>query len=163
MSHTRPSNDDRVAADAHRARTDTSLDALRSPGRRRLAALACLALILVAVAAAWSDSAIWTVVALVPAWGGVWLVRRLVRLMADLPDELIDERVRAVRNERYLEAYRILSVVTIVVLLVGYIGTDAPRIGWALEARHVHAMFWLVLFLSLALPSILLAWSEREV
>jgi hypothetical protein len=163
MPDARTAADARAAADAHRARTDTSLDALRSPGRRRIAALASLALILVAAAVAWSGSAVWTLVALVPAVGGVWLVRRLVRLMADLPDDLVDERVRAVRNERYVEAYRILSAVTVVILLVSYIGTDASRLAWQLEARHLHAMFWLVLLLSFALPSILLAWSEREV
>jgi len=113
----RSSIDERAAADAQRARTDTLLDALRSPGRRRLAALASLARILVAVAVAWSGSTVWTLVALVPAVGGVWLVRRLVRSMADLPDELVGERVLTVRNERYVEAYRILSAVTIVVLL----------------------------------------------
>ncbi|MDA0700249.1 MAG: hypothetical protein O3A02_03440, partial [bacterium] len=77
MSEARPSPDPRVAAEAHRARTDTSLDALRSPGRRRLAALASLALIVVAVAVAWSGSTFWTLGALVPAVVGVWPVRRL--------------------------------------------------------------------------------------
>jgi hypothetical protein len=163
MPNHRPTTDPRVAADARRAQTDTSLDALRTPGRRRLVVLVCLALIAVAVATAWGGSAVWTLVALAPAIGAVWLVRRLVRLMADLPDDLVDERVRAVRNQRYVEAYRLLSAITVAVLLVVFIGADAVRIDWVLEARHVHAMFWLVMLMSFALPSMLLAWSEREI
>ena len=163
MSNPRPATDPRVEADARRVQADTSLDALRPLGRRRLVVLACLFLIAIAVGAAWGGSAIWTLVALAPAIAGVWLVRRVVRLMADLPDELVDERVRTVRNQRYVEAYRLLSAVMVAVLLVVYIGADAPRIDWVLEARHVHAMFWLVMLMSFALPSMLLAWSEREV
>lgn len=69
----------------------------------------------------------------------------------------------AVRNERDVEAHPILSAISVTILLVSYIGTDASRIARDLEARHLHAMFWLILLLSSALPSILLAWSEREV
>ena len=75
--------------------------------------------------------------ALAPAIGAVWLVRRLERLMADLPHDLVDERVRAVRNQRCVEAYRLLSAITVAVLLVVYMGADAPRI--ARERRRAHA------------------------
>lgn len=61
-------------------------------------------------------STLWTLIALAPAIGAVWLVRRLVRLMADLPDNLVDERVRAVRNQRYVEAYRLLSAIIVTIL-----------------------------------------------
>lgn len=163
MPKSRPTTDQRVAAAAQRLQSDTSLDALRSRGRRRLVVLASMVLIAAAVAAAWGGSTLWTLIALVPAIGSVWLMRRLVRQMADLPDNLVDERVRSVRNQSYLDAYRLLSAIIVSVLLVVYLGADAPLLDWALEARHVHAMFWLVMLMSFALPSMLLAWREEEI
>jgi hypothetical protein len=165
MKHSGPrgSVDPAVAQLAQRLERDTALDPYRSRERRRIAVILALVLILGVAAVAWAGSAIGTVLALAPAIGGVWFVRRLVRLRADLPDELVDERVRSVRNERYVEAYRILSALTVTVLIVTYIGTDAARIGWTLEARHVHALLWTFVLLSVALPSMLLAWQEREI
>lgn len=162
---TRPDLDPRtrqLAADAERLQRDTRLDAWRSPGRRRALVVAMLAALAGVAALAWTDRPVALLVGLAVAAGLYVLLRRVVRGMADLPDAFVDERVRVVRNERYRSAYQVLSAVAVVVLLAGYMATDASRLAWQPEARHLHAAFWSVLGLSLALPSMLMAWSERE-
>jgi hypothetical protein len=151
-----------LADDAERLQRDTRLDAWRTPGRRRALVLATLAVLAAVAALAWFDRSVALLVALAVAARVYVQLRRVVRGMADLPDAFVDERVRAMRNERYRHAYQVLSAVVMVLLLAGYIATDASRLAWQPEARHLHAAFWAVLGLSLALPSMLVAWSERE-
>lgn len=161
----RPDQDARVrklfAAD--RLQRDTRLDAWRTPGRRRALVLATLVVLVAVAALAWFDRSVALLVALAVAARLYVQLRRVVRGMADLPDAFVDERVRAVRNERYRYAYQVLSALVMLLLLAGYMATDASRLAWQPEARHLHAAFWAVFGLSLALPSMLVAWSEREV
>ncbi len=49
----------------------------------------------------------WWGVLTIPAW---WLARMSSRVIADAPDELLDERMLAIRNNSYYEAYRYLGV-----------------------------------------------------
>ena len=162
---TRPDLDPRsrkLADDAERLQRDTRLDAWRTLGRRRGLVLATLAALAAVAALAWLDRAVALLIAIAVAAGLYVLLRRVVRGMADLPDAFVDERVRAMRNERYRYAYQVLSAVVMLLLLAGYIATDASRLAWQPEARHLHAAFWTVLGISLALPSMLVAWGERE-
>lgn len=152
----------KLAEDAERLQRDTRLDAWRTPGRRRGLVLASLGALAGVSALAWFDRSVALLVAIAVAVGLYVLLRRVVRGMADLPDAFVDERVRAMRNERYRTAYQLLSAVVMLLLLAGYLATDASRLTWQPEARHLHAAFWLVLGLSLALPSMLVAWGERE-
>ncbi len=152
----------KLAEDAERLQRDTRLDAWRTPGRRRGLVLAGLAALAGVSALAWFDRSVALLVAIAVAVGLYVLLRRVVRGMADLPDAFVDERVRAMRNERYRTAYQLLSAVVMLLLLAGYLATDASRLTWQPEARHLHAAFWMVLGLSLALPSMLVAWGERE-
>ena len=151
-----------LADEAERLQRDTRLDAWRTPGRRRALVLAILAALAVVATLAWFDRSVALLIAISAAVGLYVLLRRVVRGMADLPDAFVDERVRAMRNERYRYAYQVLSAVVMVLLLAGYVATDAARLTWQPEARHLHAAFWWVLGLSLALPSMLVAWNERE-
>ena len=67
-------------------------------------------------------------VLLVVAIFGVWfLLRRAVRLVADAPDEALDERLIAIRNRTYLSAFRALANV------VGLLG-----VGFLLWAAGSH-------------------------
>lgn len=162
---TRPTPDPRtrrLADDADRLLRDTRLDPWRTPGRRRALVVATLVGLAAIAACAWFDLSLAFLVALAFGVGAYVLLRRVVRGMADLPDAFVDERVRAMRNDRYRIAYQVLSAVVMLVLLAAYLATDASRLAWQPEARHVHAAFWAVLGLSLALPSMLVAWHERE-
>lgn len=152
----------KLADDAERLQRDTRLDGWRTPARRRALVLATLAVLALVAALAWFDRSVALLVAIAVAAGLYVLLRRVVRGMADLPDAFVDERVRAMRNDRYRTAYQVLSAVVMLLLLAGYMATDASRLTWQPEAHHLHAAFWTVLGLSLALPSMLVAWSERE-
>lgn len=152
-----------VAREAASLLDDPRYDAWRSQGRRRVLVIGAVASILATVAACLHDDPLIVLLAIVVSAGCWWLLRKAVRGFADLPDEFIDERIRAVRNEHYLYAYRILSALTLVVVLAMYMAADGSRLAWQPGAHHVHALFWAVLLASAMLPSMLLAWSQREV
>ncbi|MEY3805226.1 MAG: hypothetical protein RIR69_38 [Actinomycetota bacterium] len=60
-----------------------------------------------------------------------WAARSSARILADAPDELLDERLLAIRNSAYHEAYRLLGVfvsITVVVAIALDISiTDSTR------------------------------------
>jgi hypothetical protein len=109
--------------------SDTKWDLLRS--RRGLGAVIALALFVIFVAPVivwFVDDGI-GVIPLVMAAGVfvVWfLLRRAVRLVADAPDDALDERLVAIRNRIYLSAYRALATV------LGFIGMSI--LVWAFQA-----------------------------
>jgi hypothetical protein len=99
---------------------------------------------------------------------GLWfLLRRAVRLVADAPDEALDERLIAIRNRVYLSAYR--SLVTVIgFLLVGLLiwslwsdteGTISATL--ALTWPQANAVVWFVFGQILLLPSLVLASAIR--
>ena len=47
-----------------------------------------------------------------------WAARASARVIADAPDELLDERLLAIRNAAYHEAYRLLGVVVSLIVVV---------------------------------------------
>lgn len=142
---------------------DTRYDRWRPTGRRRLLVLAATLSIILTCYTAWIGDVFLLLPAIMVSGGCWWILRKVVRGMADLPDEFVDERIRAVRNEHYLYAYRLLSGGACLVVLLMFMAADARQLAWQVEARHLEALFWAVLLSSLMLPSMLLAWSQREV
>jgi pimeloyl-ACP methyl ester carboxylesterase len=96
----------------------------------------------------------------------LWLaVRRSVRLIADAPAELLDERLVAVRDRAYVGSYRVLSfgiglLAAVVVVLNDAIDQSAKAIDVQLSllTAGAYAAMWAVP----ALPSVLLAWTMRN-
>lgn len=85
------------------------------------------------------------------------LLRTSVRVVADAPDELLDERLVAVRDRAYLVAYRWLGLITFFVFgfMVGFTESDdAPLAGDALWFGAT-----LLLLVTASLPSMVLAWT----
>jgi hypothetical protein len=162
----KPSPDDKyqaaVAREAAAMLDDPRYEAWRSQGRRRKLVVGAALSILATVAACIHDNPVVVLLAIVVSAGCWWLLRKAVRGIADLPDEFVDERIRAVRNEHYLYAYRILSALVMTAVLVMYMAADGSRLAWQPGANHMHALFWAVLLSSAMLPSMLLAWSQRE-
>lgn len=137
---------------------------LRPVGRRRALVVAAVAGIVIHGAVLWTGGPPLLALGLLGAnWAAYALLKWTVRGMADLPDELIDERMQQVRNRQYRAAYIALSSLTALVLLLAWIAADASRVQWQPQARHLEAMFWCVLMLSIGLPSMLLAWTEPEI
>ncbi len=158
--------DMRQAAIAQEARSmlfDSRYDSWRSAGRRRVLVIASVLAIVFTCIASVTDNPILLLPTLGVAGGCWWVLRKVVRGMADLPDDFIDERIQAVRNEHYLYAYRILCGVLCLVLIAFYMAADARQIQWQPGANHLHALFWGTLLSSAMLPSMLLAWTQREI
>jgi hypothetical protein len=89
-------------------------------------------------------------------------LRRSVRVIADMPDHLLDERQLTLRNAMYVEAYRYLAGLVVIMASAGLIAfvvhaddTDT----WAVELTwdNVMAVFWVIQILALALPTMAIA------
>lgn len=155
-----------VGERADRLMADTHYDWLRTR-RARLTLVAgyviCLVLIAACYLALGSIAGILAVLLAI----GVWVLLRLsVRTIADLPDDYLDERQAAMRNAAYVEAYQWLggSVGTLASLgLVAFIVLGQDPDTWSLSITWDGAMaiFWVVLGLVLALPSLVLATRPR--
>lgn len=168
MTHDSPlprplSSSDPVAVQADRWMRDTRFDALRPRARRRVLVMAAIGAIALVAAACLTDRAILVVLTLVPAWGAWWLLQRVVRGMADLPEAYVDERMRAVRDRAYRLAYVTLAGLVLPILVGLYIAADARLVQWRPEPRHLHTLFWVVQLTAMMLPSMFLAWNEPEV
>lgn len=107
----------------------------------------------------------------VSLWGftpiPLWLaVRRSVRLVADAPDEMLDERLVALRDRTYVGSYRVLAfllgvLAASMIVLNDFnddLGDDAVATQLQLLTAVSYASIWAVL----ALPSVLLAWTLRN-
>jgi hypothetical protein len=92
-------------------------------------------------------------------------LRGAVRLVADAPDELLDERQITIRNAAHVLAYRFLATAS--VLFVGFwLGMEALGLSEAAHGKNP-GMNLLVSYTMLlaSLPSMVLAWglpSEPE-
>jgi hypothetical protein len=92
-----------------------------------------------------------------------FLLRKSVRLIADAPDEVLDEMMVAQRNRSYLVAYRWLGVLSfgaVTALMVFAIFTDAQPdsdgFNYLLEFTwpQVQAVFWVFAGYAFMLPSL---------
>lgn len=153
------------ADEARRSLDDERYDWVRPLGRRRALVVAGAALVLgyaVGVFAGWP---VLTLVALVAYIGVLFLLRMAVRAITDLPDELVDERMRQVRGEVYRHAYvgtMGLVSVGIAVFIVNQITT---KLGWTgtMTGEQMHELMFVIFFFAMGLPSALYAWQEREI
>lgn len=78
------------------------------------------------------------------------LIRKPVRLIADAPNDLLDERQIAVRDAAHTTAYRILSIVSVAFMIV-FTLVDPLERGLPLIFGF--------LMLAAPLPSMVLAWT----
>jgi hypothetical protein len=99
------------------------------------------------------------------AW---FLLRRAVRLVADAPDEALDERLVAIRNRIYLSAYRALATVLGflgVAVLIWAFQTDVSGVmttSLSLTWPQINAVVWFLYGQILIWPSLALAIALRR-
>jgi len=152
-----------VAQNAERVLADTNFNRLRSPG-------ALLALVIAYIATTIAMPVCWLVwgslagvASIFPCFGVFLLLRVAVRSQADLPDEVLDERMRAERDRVYVGAFRLVTSVV-------FLGANAALIAVAFRDENatitfdynsVSAVYWTLLSLILGAPSLVLALSRR--
>jgi hypothetical protein len=156
-----------VADRVDRIMSDTRFQSLRTR-RARLALAAAMIALIAVIPAAWI--VIGSIAGIVAVLGGAvvwWILRLSVRLVADLPDEYLDERQTLLRDRTYLEAYRWLAALVITLAaaaLLAFIvlGQDPDTWKVALGYNTVMGIFWMLEAAALSIPSIVLALRDRE-
>jgi hypothetical protein len=145
---------------------DTKWDGLRTPGAKRTLLIGSNAAILFGTGFllsvgdnAWSAYSLIHILLIFVSW---FLLRQSVRLIADAPEEALDERMIRQRDRSYLVAYRWLSGVgagMVTALMVFAVFTDAQTSSdgfnyqLAFTWPQVQAIFWLIMGYALMLPS----------
>ena len=156
-----------VAERTQRIMTDTQFQALRTRVGRLTLSVTMIAVI-VCIPIAWivGGPIVGIIAVLVGAvvW---WLLRMSVRLVADLPEEYLDERQSALRNRTYVEAYRWFGGLVIALASAGLLafivlGEDPETWLVALDYNAVMGIFWMLEAAALSIPSIVLALRDRE-
>jgi len=150
---------------------DTRWDWLRRPrGLDAVIALSLLALYAGPVAVWFIDDGIGILVlVLVASIFGVWfLLRRAVRLVADAPDEALDERLIAIRDRIHLSAYRSLGSlmsVGLVAILAWSLWSgeeEGLSVAFSVTWPQTNAVVWFVLGQIIVSPSLALAIALRQ-
>jgi multisubunit Na+/H+ antiporter MnhB subunit len=99
------------------------------------------------------------------AW---FLLRRAVRLVADAPDDALDERLIEIRNRTYLSAYRaiagVLGLIATVLLFwsIVEIRAGSPAATFSLTWPQANALVWFVFAQIMLMPSLTLAVGLRR-
>jgi hypothetical protein len=160
----RQSNDKAVADMVQTVMRDTRWDRLRTK-RTRMRIVAAMVAMLVAVPVAWVTlpalAALGVLAVAIAVW---WALRMSVRVIADLPEEYLDERQVRVRDRAYVDAYRWFAgfnLLAATILLVWFVvisenDVATVEISWG----QAMAVFWAFEGLALTLPSMVLALRE---
>jgi len=106
----------------------------------------------------YSVTAIFVVLALI---GGYSFLRIAVRSIADAPDELLDERQIAVRNTSFRYAYFILGYILMGLMVIILFGPELQM--FQSEGNNGSYVVIATLFACAALPSMVMAWRERDI
>jgi len=106
----------------------------------------------------YSVTAVFVVLALI---GGYSFLRIAVRSIADAPDELLDERQIAVRNTSYRYSYFILCYILMGLMVMVFFGPDQQM--FQPEGNDGSYVAVAIFFACAALPSMVMAWRERDI
>jgi hypothetical protein len=93
--------------------------------------------------------------------GGYSLLRIAVRSIADAPDELLDERQIAVRNTSFRYSYFILSYILMGLMVLMFFGPELQM--FQPEGNDGSYVVIAALFVSASLPSMVMAWREKDI
>jgi len=88
-------------------------------------------------------------------------LRIAVRSIADAPDELLDERQIAVRNTSFRYGYFILSYILMGLMVMMMFGPDLQM--FQPEGNDGSYLVISIFFAIAALPSMVMAWRERDI
>lgn len=152
-----------VADNAERILNDTAYDRYRTPRALRLL-VAAYVVCTAAIAISWALlGAIAGILAVLATIGVYLLLRVAVRSMADLPDHVLDERMRRDRDSVYVDAFRLVSTVVFLAAnaaLIPVAFSDGATLTF--DYQEVSAVYWTLLALLLGAPSVILALRHAD-
>lgn len=135
----------------------------RTPAARRVLTVVWILAVALVIALSVVGNPTGVVIGIALLVGSIALLRLSVASMADIPEELVDERIVAVRNRAYWLAYVIVSTAVALTGLAAWIAADAAATRWQPGPDQLQAFFWGVTGLTAGLPSAILAWTETEI
>jgi hypothetical protein len=106
----------------------------------------------------YSVTVIFVILALV---GGYSLLRVSVRSIADAPDELLDERQIQVRDTSFRYAYYLMGYIVLALMLLVLFGPEVQM--FQPEGNDGSYLVIATLFAFLSMPSMVLAWREKDI
>jgi O-antigen/teichoic acid export membrane protein len=106
----------------------------------------------------YSVTAIFVIFAVVVCYS---FLRIAVRSIADAPDELLDERQITVRNTSFRYAYFILGYILMGLMVLMFFGPELQM--FQPEGNDGSYLVIASLFATAALPSMVMAWRERDI
>ena len=106
----------------------------------------------------YSVTAIFAILAVV---GGYCLLRVSVRSIADAPDELLDERQIKVRDTSFRYAYYLMGYIVMALVLLMMFGPEVQM--FQPEGNDGSYLFIATLFALSSMPSMVLAWREKDI
>jgi hypothetical protein len=152
-----------IHTSAERMLNDTAHDRLRSSAGLTLLVAAYVVSTGLLVAMWLMFGAVGGVISIAVWLGAFVAVRLAVRSQADLPDAVLDERMRVERDRAYLTAFRSVAGIMVLGATVALIGVlDDASASITLNSNEVNAIFWALLSLVLGAPSIALMFEQRR-
>lgn len=106
----------------------------------------------------YSVTVIFVILALV---GGYSLLRVSVRSIADAPDELLDERQIKVRDTSFRYAYYLMGYIVLALMLLMLFGPEVQM--FQPEGNDGSYLVIATLFAFSSMPSMVLAWREKDI
>lgn len=171
---TRKNTSQKVAKNMDQVMRDTKWDAVRtSRSQRILVILGGLSLVGSPVLY-WFEDLIKPgigILSVIPIFLIWWLLRISVRLVADAPDEYLDELQIRQRDRTYLHSFRILAGVVsalAVALIIITISKDVTTVGaveyyeFSLTFGQINAVVWSILGSTILVPNMVLAWNQAR-
>jgi hypothetical protein len=164
----------KVAKNIDAVMSDTKWDAIRTARAQRVLVFAGALSLIAAPTLFWFEDEIKSgigILGVIPIFLVWWLLRVSVRLVADAPDEYLDEYQVRQRDRTYLHSFRILAAVVTalaVTLMVYVISSDYRSVGeidyYSLELTfgQVNAVIWSILGSTILVPNMVLAWNQSK-
>jgi hypothetical protein len=106
----------------------------------------------------YSVTAIFVILAVI---GGYSLLRVSVRSIADAPDDLLDERQIQVRDTSFRYAYYLMGYIVLALMLLMMFGPEVQM--FQPEGNDGSYLVIATLFAFASMPSMVLAWREKDI
>lgn len=168
------SNSKKLAKNIDSLMRDTKWNRIRSGRAQKVLVVLGVLSLIAAPVAFWFEELIKPgigILFVIPIFLIWWLLRISVRLVADAPDEYLDEFQVMQRDRTYLKSFRILAVIVsalAVTLMVSVISMDSISNGnseyWQIQLNfgQVNAIIWSLLGATILIPNMVLAWSQSQ-
>lgn len=153
---------------------DTKWDVIRTARAQKLLVAFGVASIVGAPTLFWFEDSIKPgigILGVIPIFLVWWLLRISVRLVADAPDEYLDELQLKQRDRTYLHSFRILAALVsalavglmVLVISMDYVSIDSvDYYEFSLTFGQVNAAIWGLLGAVILVPNLALAWTQSK-